>query len=140
MSSSTNAPLYVKERATIVCRRGDRVLLVARTAMRWSLPGGTIKRGETPLDAAHRELWEETGLEHLELRYAVQFGGLAKLHHIFVTDVETDRQPRAGNEIARCKWFRHDSIETLPASIPTKRIIELLHHPALSRAADILPG
>ncbi|SCZ30683.1 cytochrome c oxidase subunit 2 [Burkholderia vietnamiensis] len=43
------APL-TKERATIVCRRNGRVLLVARRqALRWTLPGGVIRRGESAL-------------------------------------------------------------------------------------------
>ncbi|MFP3616940.1 NUDIX domain-containing protein, partial [Paraburkholderia sp. SIMBA_050] len=46
----------IKERATIVCYRDEQVLLVARATSRWALPGGTIKRGERPLEAAHREL------------------------------------------------------------------------------------
>lgn len=59
----------MKERATIVCRRGDQVLLVARDRSRWALPGGTIKRLESPLDAARRELAEETAIEALELHF-----------------------------------------------------------------------
>ncbi|PFH27614.1 8-oxo-dGTP diphosphatase [Burkholderia sp. JKS000303] len=116
----------MKERATIVCCDGPRVLLVSRAASRWALPGGTIKADESPLEAAHRELWEETGLVGLNLAYAMHFGGLAKMHHVFIGKFVAGQEPQASNEIARCKWFRHDSVDKVRASIPTKKIIELV--------------
>lgn len=79
------------------------------------------------MEAAHRELWEETGLVGLDLTYAMHFGGLSKLHHVFTGELRSDLKPQASNEIARCKLFRHDVIAQLRASIPTKKIIELAY-------------
>lgn len=42
----------------------NRVLLVRHgDVKRWTTPGGAIEPGESPADAAVREMWEETGLE-----------------------------------------------------------------------------
>jgi 8-oxo-dGTP diphosphatase len=46
--------------------RGDEILLIQRGSSlgrgRWSLPGGKLEVAETPDQAAHRELLEETGV------------------------------------------------------------------------------
>ncbi len=51
----------------VVCLKGAEVLLIRRgTPPRqgeWSLPGGRIEPGERGMDAALRELREETGVE-----------------------------------------------------------------------------
>jgi 8-oxo-dGTP diphosphatase len=54
----------------------NRVLLVKSTdeiGGKWFLPGGGIGFGESPLDALHREVFEETGLRirNAELRTVI---------------------------------------------------------------------
>lgn len=116
----------MKERATIVCRRRDKILLVTRERSRWSLPGGTIRRSESPLEAAKRELEEETTLLVEGLTYLFEFGGFSKRHHVYLVDLPHGAAPEAANEILRCRWFRPEQVSTLMTSVPTRGIVELM--------------
>ncbi len=57
---------YPRAGASVAVLREGSVLLVQRGKGiyrgLWSLPGGAIELGETAIEAARRELWEETGL------------------------------------------------------------------------------
>ena len=116
----------MKDRATVLCFRDDRILLVTRERSRWALPGGRIRRDEAPHEAALRELEEETTLVADELMYLFQFNGFNTQHHVFFADLGPHVTAQPSNEIARCRWFTLVKIATLSASVPTRGIVELV--------------
>jgi len=115
----------MKDRASVLCVRDDRILLVARDRSRWALPGGRIRRGEAPHEAALRELEEETTLVANELMYLFQITGFNTVHNVFFADVAQHTTAQPSNEIAKCRWFAPIKIATLSAGVPTRGIVEL---------------
>jgi 8-oxo-dGTP diphosphatase len=116
----------LKKRATVICRRGKRILLVARSQSKWALPGGILKRGEQLGAAALRELKEETRLLGKSAKYLFQYRGDQKHHHVFFCDVPKGAKARASNEISRCRWVHVEDIPRLATSAPTKVIVKAL--------------
>jgi 8-oxo-dGTP diphosphatase len=112
----------MKERATIICRRDDQVLYVRKKKSKWALPGGKIEQGETPHQAAIRELCEETGLVDQNLVFLAELEKDNVLHHIFLAVLATSAEPSPQNEIAACKWeVKVGDLKTSPA---TKSIVD----------------
>lgn len=116
----------MKERATVVCTQNNRLLLVSRGRSRWSLPGGTIRRSESPLEAARRELFEETALAVASISFLFEFGGHTKRHHVFLAELPADVAPVASDEITKCRWFRPARVASVVTSVPTREIVRLL--------------
>src|SRR6188474_1366902 len=60
----TIAPAYTVGSICVI-ERADGAVLLVRLSYRnsWGLPGGLLKRGETPAEAARREVKEEASLE-----------------------------------------------------------------------------
>ncbi|MEP3277450.1 MAG: NUDIX domain-containing protein [Stappiaceae bacterium] len=120
--------------------REDRVLLVRHTYVPgWYFPGGGVDRGEAIMDAAIRELREETGLEASE---EPQFFGFyhnvrqsrrdhVALFSLSAQDVPADAlHPNA--EIAEARFF---ALEELPADITdatSRRLEEIRQGTALN--------
>jgi 8-oxo-dGTP diphosphatase len=91
----------------VVCLRGDEVLLIRRgrppRAGQWSLPGGRIEPGERAVEAALRELMEETGVSAEILGLIDVVDGLfpADGRHYVLIDYAarwTAGEPRAGDD------------------------------------------
>jgi 8-oxo-dGTP diphosphatase len=116
----------LKKRATVICRRGKRILLVARSESKWALPGGILKRREHLPEAALRELKEETRLSGKSAKFLFDFRGKQKHHHVFTCDIPDHAKARPSNEIAKCRWVHLDDIPRLLTSAPTNDIVKLM--------------
>ena len=78
-----------RNRATALVVNGGRLLLVReRGAKHWSLPGGGMKKGEDPIEAARRELDEETKLTALSATYLFHYESPSQHHHVCRLDAE----------------------------------------------------
>jgi len=105
--------------ALLTIKEGQQILLVRRTAEpeigHWCLPGGFIERGETPIDAVHRELSEETGLRctidrFFEVGTVINgyYGDVVVLSYIVTI---ADGNPNPGDDADRVEYF---PVEKLP--------------------------
>lgn len=110
-----------RDSAFAVIVREEYVLLVrARRRRRWQLPGGGLKRRESPLEALRREVDEETGLrarvQVLSGAYLRSDGSYA---HVYIATVAADAEPAGPrNEIRRQRWVRRrKALRLLPRRV-----------------------
>ncbi|UWQ92127.1 NUDIX hydrolase [Rhodobacteraceae bacterium M382] len=108
----------------VVCHE-QQVILVQRgkepRAGMWGFPGGHVELGETALQAAARELLEETGviarprqyLTNIDVIARNETGGISA--HYLLTAVLCDYvsgQPVAADDAAQAGWYPVDGLET----------------------------
>ena len=144
MTSSPPAPVPA---VGVVCLRGDAVLLVRRGTppMRgsWSLPGGRIEPGERAVDAALRELAEETGV-------VAQLTGLIDVvdgifpdsgrHYVLIDYAARwlSGEPVAGDDALEARFVPLGEVEAVITWSETRRIIaEAVRH---RQDADLTPS
>ena len=122
----------------IVLFNADQVLLVRhhlRTT--WEIPGGHLELGETPMQAAERELWEETGITEAHLEplciYTVDQQEKSDSGMLY-WGIGGISGPLPEFEIAQTDWFAQ-----LPAELTYPDIQPLLYQAcaaARAKAAD----
>ena len=98
--------------ATYVCS-GDKILWIQRgiepARGLWAIPGGFMEKGETPEEAASRELWEETGIstvsDQMTLVSVSSILHMAQLHLVFRCHLDDMPEGIKTQEAANLDWF-----------------------------------
>jgi len=116
--------------------RGEQVLLVRRGKAprrgEWSLPGGAQELGETLIDAALREVREETGLEVRIVglidavdSIATDADGRVSAHYSLVDFAArwVGGEARPGDDAEAVRWVELDELEGLGLWPETVRVI-----------------
>jgi 8-oxo-dGTP diphosphatase len=112
-----------------------RALLVRRGKAplrgRWSIPGGTVERGERLEEALIREMREETGLEVQPLELLTVFDridrdGDAVAFHYVIVDYRCRRlsgQARAGSDALEVVWAGPGELEALELTPKAREVV-----------------
>jgi len=114
----------------VVLNRKGQVLVVSQRGRSWSLPKGHIETGEDALEAARREIYEETGLQELKYRKALgayerarigqdggENGSEWKKLTFFLFETEEEALKPVDSDIPEARWVDRD------------KVAELLTHP-----------
>ena len=111
-----------------------RILLIKRGSYpykdRWALPGGFCKKGEDVLEAAQRELFEETRVKDAYLKLVGVFGKEGRdprgwiVSHTFLALFDGEKyRLRAGSDAWDARWFEVEFIKEKTVEEQGKRTI-----------------
>ena len=136
-------PSLTVDVALVTREARPRVLLIQRKADpfrgKWALPGGFVDENERLLDAARRELKEETGVEQADLEQLHTFGDPGRdprgwtVSVAYLALVSADQlAPAAGDDAAAVDWYPLDRLP--PLAFDHADILARVRHRLADRA------
>ncbi len=132
---------------TVLCllRDGGRILLQNRTRADWrgwTLPGGHVEPGESFVDAAVREMREETGLTVLDPRLAgvKQFPIEGGRYVVFLFRATRYEGALRSSEEGEVAWIDRSSVSELDAVDDLEELLRVMESPELSEFQYLADG
>ena len=115
-------PTKKRQRAAVIAERDGKVLLIREKGQRqYSLPGGGIERGEYTMEAALRELREETKLRPSKAERLFDHEGATQIHKVVWARVRGEIKLQH-KEVSGYKWW--DGKESVPMLPSTAAILK----------------
>lgn len=133
--------------AVFVAHQGKVLLLHHRKLNKWLPPGGHIEAGETPDEAAVREVWEETGIRvelvgeralAVEQPYqlvrprGIQLESIAPGHEhidlVYIARVMGDTVLTANHESTCIGWYSREELANLDLTDEMRQWVNLVLH------------
>ena len=112
--------------ASYVCL-GDKILWIRRGIApqigKWAIPGGYMEQGETPEEAACRELREETHIEiapdDMTLVSVSTLLHMAQTHLVFRCHLDSIPASRTTEEAIELAWFTESELDWSEVAFPS---------------------
>lgn len=131
-------PVHVTASGIVVGPRGVLLLKHRRLGI-WVQPGGHVDAGETPWEAARREVWEETGLS-VTLREGREIGPLGLVEVVPIAHVDVHPGPRGHTHLDLRYLMDAGAEDPCPGPEESQQVEWLDWPEAIARADEGLRG
>ncbi|MBT1071056.1 NUDIX hydrolase [Pelotalea chapellei] len=142
--SGTN-PMHCVVVGGLIRNSEDKVLLIKHHKRGWEIPQGRLEEGETLIDALHREVLEEAGVEIEAGSLAAVWSMITPPSALVFTFLGTyksgDLTPCEGDSTEACWASESDALEMVTGTVMRERLRALLDYDGtlMYRAYTIKP-
>lgn len=140
-----------KSAGGIIINESGQVLVVSQHGLSWSLPKGHVEENESLLDAAYREIEEETGLTTLRYidylghywRYKLNKDGSddtseeKNLHFFLFTSSETRLNPQDSDN-PEAKWLNINEVSQYLSHKKDKEFFDSVKYKLLTKSFELI--